>query len=304
MEEEGLKVETEDPTGGLIEPVDPKTGRKMPARPLIPDPGWDHNPAVRPWQPDLNKYPGVLKNAMQKEGIGKVTPLSIESFRDVENVVAEKLSQLARLPAGQKLELSFVPYASVMGTNSRGRITVSTLTFDVADGINPADDLVNAFKNLGQKELTFNQEYSLESLWHEIMHHRQTYIQRYNIPGHNVLFMETMNQWVSRRTYDKMLDALGGFKPQWLNTVKLQGYGYAPFVRKFDRLLKKLGLMDNDLIARLYRIHSEIDRYEYAQPVAQYLAEAAGRLGDSEKIIDALNNLKYPDVFEAVLGQL
>ena len=41
---EGLTVETQDPTGGLIEPVDPVTGNKMPARLLMPDQGFEHNP--------------------------------------------------------------------------------------------------------------------------------------------------------------------------------------------------------------------------------------------------------------------
>ena len=59
-EEEGLTVETDDPTGGLIEPMDPASGVRMPARPLIPDPGWDTNPAKSPWTPDLSKYPAEL----------------------------------------------------------------------------------------------------------------------------------------------------------------------------------------------------------------------------------------------------
>jgi SPP1 gp7 family putative phage head morphogenesis protein len=59
-EEEGLTIETKDPTGGLIEPIDPVSGVRMPARPLIPDPGWDENPAKSPWKPDLSKYPAAL----------------------------------------------------------------------------------------------------------------------------------------------------------------------------------------------------------------------------------------------------
>ncbi|WP_051327185.1 phage head morphogenesis protein [Desulfatibacillum aliphaticivorans] len=38
------KVETVDPTNTLIEPVDPATGHTMPARYLIPDPGWANMP--------------------------------------------------------------------------------------------------------------------------------------------------------------------------------------------------------------------------------------------------------------------
>lgn len=40
---DGLAVETEDPTGKLYEPTDFRTGRKMPARPLMPDPGFSGN---------------------------------------------------------------------------------------------------------------------------------------------------------------------------------------------------------------------------------------------------------------------
>lgn len=44
VKKRGLKVSTEDITGKLIEPVDPKTGNKMPARPLMPDPGFKFHP--------------------------------------------------------------------------------------------------------------------------------------------------------------------------------------------------------------------------------------------------------------------
>jgi len=66
-DDEGLTVETEDPTNSLIEPVDPVTGERMPARPLIPDPGWSHNPAKARWEPDLNKYPEELRKRFEEE---------------------------------------------------------------------------------------------------------------------------------------------------------------------------------------------------------------------------------------------
>jgi len=66
-EEEGLKIETEDPTGKLIKPVDPVTGKEMPARSLMPDKGWDHNPAKHVWEPDLSKYPAELRGQFERE---------------------------------------------------------------------------------------------------------------------------------------------------------------------------------------------------------------------------------------------
>jgi SPP1 gp7 family putative phage head morphogenesis protein len=57
---EEIEVETDDPTNGLIEPVDPVTGERMPARPLVPDPGWGRNPAKERWRPEKTAYPAEL----------------------------------------------------------------------------------------------------------------------------------------------------------------------------------------------------------------------------------------------------
>jgi len=65
-EEEGLKIETDDPTGKLIEPID-AAGNKLPARPLMPDSGFATNPAKQPWTPDLEQYPDELVTQYQQE---------------------------------------------------------------------------------------------------------------------------------------------------------------------------------------------------------------------------------------------
>ncbi len=46
----GIEVETVDPTYTLIEPIDPLTGNRMPARQLIPDPGFNINPGKVYWE--------------------------------------------------------------------------------------------------------------------------------------------------------------------------------------------------------------------------------------------------------------
>jgi hypothetical protein len=51
----GINVENEIP-----KMVQPPNGV---ARQLIPDPGFDANPAKKVWQPDLSDYPEVLKKA-------------------------------------------------------------------------------------------------------------------------------------------------------------------------------------------------------------------------------------------------
>jgi SPP1 gp7 family putative phage head morphogenesis protein len=69
LDRNGWKVETKDPTGHLYEPVNPVTGVKMPARNLMPDPGWAKNPAQEIWKPDFSKYsPGL--SARLKKALG------------------------------------------------------------------------------------------------------------------------------------------------------------------------------------------------------------------------------------------
>ncbi|MDL2275848.1 minor capsid protein [Desulfosarcina sp. OttesenSCG-928-G10] len=55
IDRDGLTVETQDPTGGLVEPTTPE-GIVMPARLLMPDPGFAHNPGK-------SAYAGVADDA-------------------------------------------------------------------------------------------------------------------------------------------------------------------------------------------------------------------------------------------------
>lgn len=50
---------------GLVEPPG------QPARPLMPDPGFDFNPGKAAWQPDLTKYPEPLREAFLERRAGQ-----------------------------------------------------------------------------------------------------------------------------------------------------------------------------------------------------------------------------------------
>lgn len=55
--------------------------------------------------------------------------------------------------------------------------------------------------------------------------------------------METVTQWVARRSYPRFLEALGG-KAAHQAKVLRQGYGYSGYIRNFDKLLQALGIDD------------------------------------------------------------
>ena len=86
VEREGLTVETEDITGMLIEPIDPVTGNKTIARPLMPDPGFSTHPAkdwlstLTPSELEDGEIRDLFRGALCKDGKG-VLQFASESCR-------------------------------------------------------------------------------------------------------------------------------------------------------------------------------------------------------------------------------
>ncbi len=59
----GLTVHDGNGLGELIEPIGPDG--PLPARPLMPDRGFEGNPGKEAWQPDLSKYPDWLRAKLE-----------------------------------------------------------------------------------------------------------------------------------------------------------------------------------------------------------------------------------------------
>ncbi len=62
VESQGLKVEKEDITHKLIEPIDTKTGNRTAAVQMLPDPGFKHNAGETYWGSFADILSGKLKS--------------------------------------------------------------------------------------------------------------------------------------------------------------------------------------------------------------------------------------------------
>ena len=80
----GLKIETKDPTGKLIEPIDPVTGQKLPARLLMPDRGFDYHPGKAAYKADLTKYPADIKQGFLESMLKSFCPDDWPEFAESE----------------------------------------------------------------------------------------------------------------------------------------------------------------------------------------------------------------------------
>lgn len=87
VERDGLTVEQNDPTGKLIEPIDPETGNRMPARLLMPDQGFAHNPGKTVW--------GGLT---PKEGVHGFTDIGLSKYSDYGRRKMDNLPAAAYRP--------------------------------------------------------------------------------------------------------------------------------------------------------------------------------------------------------------
>lgn len=124
----------------------------------------------------------------------------------------------------------------------KSNITISKNTF-LSIGFNPAEEFKAALGNIkAGKPLTFKQEYSLESMWHEILH-AKTKTKPGRRTNSETQAMETVNQFVARHTYPDFLKKLGG-KAMHKADVLDKGYGYGSWITEFRGRLKANGISE------------------------------------------------------------
>ena len=110
----------------------------------------------------------------------------------------------------------------------------------LVDGFSPAKELISAIHNMQQKiPLTFNNEYAIETVWHEIWHGRT---HKSKIPiGKDRLILESLVQFVSRYSYNEMI-AILDYKVEHQDKIINLGYAYQQEVSNLRALLKEINI--------------------------------------------------------------
>ena len=122
-------------------------------------------------------------------------------------------------------------------------LTVHNHTFQLRRGqyieqFNPAREVRDAFQAIvNGQALTFNQEYAMESLWHETLHAKAKGLVNHGMPAEiTIIQMETVNQFVARHTYPQFIERFGG-KATHRESILKDGYGYGRYVTNFRAIL-------------------------------------------------------------------
>lgn len=162
--------------------------------------------------------------------------------------------------------------------NMKGNtIKIVDKDFLIKSGVtfNPLEEVKGALRAISTgTELTFNQEYALESLWHEIRHAAAVGWKNVrNKTDMKSSSMETINQFCARHSYSGFVKSLGG---KAVNTKEIieRGYGYGSWVKNFQKLLVHMGVTQaeahshfRDIILKTpYEdIHEEIVKFVQAK---------------------------------------
>lgn len=143
----------------------------------------------------------------------------------------------------------FMQHSMDYSLNNNEWASASTIVINNRDfnGFNPLTDIKGALAAIKKgDDLTFNQEYSIESMWHEILHAKSK-TKMANLNDKETKAMETINQFVARHTYDQFLESLGG-KATNKNEILEKGYGYNNWVKEFRDELKSKNITEAETL--------------------------------------------------------
>lgn len=277
VERRGLTVQKEMPKPGVW--TDPKTGMEYFVHFPGADKGFRSNPG-RDWLDglDLKKYSDLNgKSYEEQRGPASKRPVPVKTYAELGENIKAHCGQFAT-NNGIKRVITENGRSYFMATDSRGTLWLNSKTFSTScDGFNALRDLKNAWNKLAKgEELTFNEEYAFESLWHELTHNRQKPgdLGKGETPQRCV--MEIFTQWTARRTYPRLLESLGG-KAAHQKEILKKGYGYGRRIQNFDRLLDVLRIKEEELLPEMLRLMDTVSTADYDGELKELLAAISGK---------------------------
>ena len=185
----------------------------------------------------------------------------IKELTDVQGVIDRYLKYFPDDTNGKKIHLeafrnkaSKNGYIMMHAYSQKGIVGFNAQpakTYGYKKGDAPFDRVIRSFDKIRKQEaLNFNEEYSIESFYHEILHVKA---KKYKaLKGHGSgefkrTAMETVNQFVSRHDYASFIERMGG---QAINqdSILEKGRGYGDWVKRFREMTSSIQLNENDVV--------------------------------------------------------
>jgi len=223
------------------------------------DPGWDYNV-------------GMDAAARYSAGAPRIKNLkALDKY--IEKDIADALGMNGKI----KIDHSIVSKGAFASVNpKKGIIGFSDKTFKNHNSFRPRTDLYNGIRKLGDEKLTFNEEYAIESLFHEIQHIRQNQSgRRLKKESASNMMQEVVNQWTARRAYGLLTHKIAKCGPAHHKKIIEGGYGYRQQVRQLDVMITVLGIDDRKIAPEVVRMNYSHPRNSFIRKLSDILATGA-----------------------------
>jgi hypothetical protein len=207
-------------------------------------------------------------NALSSSLSERLKPTPIKDVSEVEDVLKNVVDRHPEyFKRGFKGLKGVSEDHAYMSTSMDGLIKINFASNKF--GYNAGESLVSAIKRIKKGEaISREEEYSIEQLWHEILHNKSanktilSHLEDKGL-GFTRATAETINQLIARNSYDEFLREIGG-KAKFKDWIMTNGYSYNDSVTNLRELLKTARINERDFIkeaeAILMKDYAEIDK--------------------------------------------
>ena len=281
-----------------------------------PSPGLNENPG-KTGKMFTDSHP-YIKDATstEKDTVMKFTEAiikeEIKSIKGVQKVIDEYLKRYPEDTNGKTITVGTFKekpkgagFTMMQANSVKGEISFNTYKLYDGGTNSPFTRLTNALNKIrkGQK-LSFEEEYAIESFYHEILHTKTKgweLLRPHGWGDYKRTAMETVNQFVSRHEYSKFIERLGGTARHEKAVLK-DGNGYKKWVERFREIIRKAKIDENEAYKHFEDKLINGKYGDLEQEVYQYFKKNAGLKVSETEFYQALegDQTKWDNIIKTV----
>ena len=224
-------------------------------------------------------------------------PTKKKSVEKVNDIFSHVLNDKSLFPNGYVGFESVSKESAYMTTDSSGLISINFATdnrgFNAGEALLSAIDKIN--KSGESANLNYKEEYSLEAVWHEILHNKsgnKTILPEItSVDGFDRVALETCHQLYARSTYNKLCSEIG-YKEKHKDWIIENGYGYHDMVKNLRMLLHDAHIDESIFLSRIEPLLMQ-DYKGFRQNVEGVLKDLYKGKSDIVRIFEMLEICNY-----------
>jgi hypothetical protein len=171
---------------------------------------------------------------------------------------------------------------------------------DSISGFQQTNEIILALKSIQKGEsLTINNEYAIETIYHEIIHSEG----RHEIDNRNFIFqVEPIIQWIARNDYPVLLNVFG-YQAEHQEYIIKHGYGYHNYVSNLTWLFTRLGITPiNELRKSVKKVRFTEIRGDAIKNIAELSGLTEQKISRCFNYLRVENSLDYRAKVENILN--